>query len=116
MISSGPIPPNPAETLMSARATELFKELRSQFDYIIVDAPPIGIVTDAQLIAESADLCLYVIRQNYTMKSQLHIVEDLYVGNRMKKMGIIVNDINTTGNYGYGYGYGYGDYGQSAKS
>jgi tyrosine-protein kinase Etk/Wzc len=115
LISSGPIPPNPAENLISVRAVELFKELRDQFDYIIVDAPPIGIVTDAQLLAEYADLCLYVVRQNFTLKTQLHIVEDLYVANRMKKMGIVVNDINTTSNYGYGYGYGYGDYGQSAK-
>ena len=117
IISSGPIPPNPAELLLSNRTRLLFDELKKQFDYIIIDSPPIGIVTDAQLLAEYADICLYLVRQKYTYKSQLNIVSDLYANRKMKKMGIVVNDIDLSDSYGYGYGYGYGytygDYGKS---
>jgi capsular exopolysaccharide synthesis family protein len=113
IISSGDIPTNPAEMLLSSRAGELIEELRTMFDFIIIDAPPVGVVTDAQLLGEYADFCLYVVRHNFTEKAQLEIVEDLNSNNRMKQLGILVNDIKTgNGNgYGYGYGYNYGSYG-----
>jgi len=111
IISSGPIPPNPAELILDKRADELFAKLREEFDYIIIDAPPIGIVTDAQLMSRFADMALYIVRQNFTLKDQLKIVEDLYVNKRMNKIAIIVNDIETKRGYGYGYSYGYGGYG-----
>jgi len=111
LISSGPIPPNPAETLLDLRTNILFDELKLMFDYIIIDAPPVGLVTDAQLLAPYADLCLYLVRQEYTKKDQINIVQDLLLTKRMKKIGIVVNDIDTSSNYGYGYGYGYGGYG-----
>ncbi|GGE55790.1 capsular exopolysaccharide synthesis family protein [Pedobacter psychrotolerans] len=109
IISSGPLPPNPAETLISERTPELISELKDQFDYIIMDAPPVGIITDAQLLAVYADLTIYVIRQKITKKDQLKIVEELYRTNKMKNLGIVVNDIITKI---YGYGYGYGNYGE----
>lgn len=111
IISSGPIPPNPAELILDERADALFVKLREQFDFIIIDAPPIGIVTDAQLMSRFADMALYIVRQNYTLKDQLKIVEDLYVHKRMNKIAIIVNDIESKRGYGYGYSYGYGAYG-----
>ncbi len=118
IISSGDIPTNPAEMLLSSRAAELITELRTMFDYIIVDAPPVGVVTDAQLLGDYADFCLYVVRHAYTEKSQLEIVEDLNANNRMKQLGILVNDIKVgNGNgYGYGYGYNYGSYGHEVPS
>jgi tyrosine-protein kinase Etk/Wzc len=119
IITSGDLPTNPAEMLMHPRAGMLLEELRTQFDYIIIDAPPVGIVTDAQLLGDYADFCLYVVRHNYTEKSQLAIVEDLNKNNRMKQLGILVNDIKLdNGNgYGYGTGYRYGSYGHDdAKS
>ncbi|RZK26253.1 MAG: polysaccharide biosynthesis tyrosine autokinase [Flavobacterium sp.] len=109
LMGSGPLPPNPPETLMSSRTTDLISELRERFDYIIIDAPPIGIVTDAQLLADHVDMCLYLVRQKYTTKDQLSIVQDLYVSKKMKKIAIVVNDIKAS--KGYGYGYGYGAYG-----
>ena len=118
LISSGPIPPNPAETLMSPRTTELMKELKNKFDYIIIDAPPIGIVTDAQLIAPFSDMCLYLVRQNFTTKDQLNIVENLGQSKKMSTLGIVVNGIESSSGYGYGYGYGsytYGDYDSESK-
>jgi len=112
IVSSGPIPPNPAETLLSPRVKELMEELRTQFDYIIVDAPPIGIITDAQLLEPYADVCLYLVRHKFTRKNQLHIVDDLFRSKKMKKVGIVINDIVLSDSYAYGYGYGYGSYGE----
>ena len=113
IISSGPLPPNPAETIMSEHTSELIKKLKFQFDYIIMDAPPVGIITDAQLLAIYADMTLYVVRQKITRKDQIKIVDDLYRTNKMKKLAIVVNDIVTKI---YGYGYGYGSYGEEVKS
>jgi len=109
IIPSGPLPPNPAETLMSERTDQLMAELKEMFDYIIMDAPPIGIITDAQLLSKYSDVVIYLVRQNYTEKAKLSIVEDLYRTDKMKNLGIVVNDIV---NKSYGYGYGYGEYGQ----
>jgi tyrosine-protein kinase Etk/Wzc len=115
LMSSGLLPPNPAEILLSERTKMLFEQLRKQFDYIIVDAPPIGLVTDAQLLSQYGDITLYVVRMKYTLKAQLNIVQELYKSKKMSKMGIVINDIQDRrggyGSYGYGYGYGYGTYG-----
>ena len=113
VVSSGPIPPNPAELLLSERTKTLMQELKQQFDYIIIDAPPVGIVTDAQLLASYSDVCLYLVRQNYTLKQQLNIVDDLSKSQKMKGLSIVVNDIKAT--KGYGYGYSYGNYDVSGK-
>lgn len=111
IVSSGPLPPNPAETLMNEHVPKLIEELKKEFDYIIMDAPPVGIIADAQLLSRYADVTLYLVRQKITQKDQLKIVEDLYQTKKMKNLGIVVNDI--VSKY-YGYGYGYGNYGQSA--
>jgi len=109
LISSGPIPPNPAETILSHRLDELIQHLQQQFDYVIIDAPPIGLVTDAQLLSRYADLTLYLVRLGYTYKSQLQIVEELFRNQKIKQLAILVNDIDPKGGYGYGYGRGYGN-------
>lgn len=109
IISSGPLPPNPAETLMSEHTPGLMEDLKKQFDYIIMDAPPVGIIADAQLLSVYADVALYLVRQKITQKDQLKIVEELYQSGKMKNLGIVVNDI--VSKY-YGYGYGYGTYGE----
>ena len=103
LISSGPVPPNPAETLLSERLDTLMAYLRQTFDYIIIDAPPIGLVTDAQLLAQYADLTLYVVRQGYTQKNQIPMVEELYTQRKMKQLALLINDIPISQGYGYGY-------------
>jgi tyrosine-protein kinase Etk/Wzc len=108
IINSGNIPPNPTEIILNKRMDLLMQELNDQFDYIIIDAPPIGMVTDAQLLGKYADLTLYVVRQGYTYKDQLNIPQELYVNNKMKNIAILMNDVKHESNYGYGYGYGYG--------
>jgi len=112
IITSGPLPPNPAETLMSDKTAGLIEQLKVDFDYIIMDAPPVGIITDAQLLSKYADMALYIVRQKVTQKHQLKIADDLYQNDKMSNMGIVVNDIDDKT---YGYGYGYGNYGEVQK-
>ena len=66
MITSGPIPPNPAELLNGDRMKELIKKLKNQYDYIIIDTPPCGLVTDSVITMKFSDINLYVVRHNYT--------------------------------------------------
>ncbi|MCX2481162.1 polysaccharide biosynthesis tyrosine autokinase [Pedobacter sp. MC2016-15] len=108
IISSGNIPPNPTEIILNSRMDDLMSVLTEKFDYIIIDAPPVGLVTDAQLLSKYADLTLYVVRQGFTIKEQLGIAQDLYLTQKMKNIAILMNDVKIEGRYGYGYGYGYG--------
>jgi len=104
VISSGPLPPNPIEILMNERTAGLMETLRDQFDYIIMDAPPIGVVADAESVSVFADMALYLVRQKVTQKEQLSIVDDLYQTQKMNNLAIVINDMNNKnssyGNYG----------------
>ena len=118
VIPAGPIPPNPAELIMLPRIAHLFDELKKHFDYIIMDTAPLGLVTDAQLLAGYADLTLFLVRQGYTFKPQISQIQQVYLQKKLPKLSLVVNDVNAVkgygygyGGYGYGYGYGYGEYG-----
>jgi capsular exopolysaccharide synthesis family protein len=104
IITSGPLPPNPIEILMNERTARLMETVKQQFDYVIMDAPPIGIVADAESVAVFADMTLYLVRQKRTQIAQLAIVDDLYQTQKINNLAIIVNDVtskqNTYGNYG----------------
>ena len=109
IIGSGPTPPNPAELLDSVKMQELIKELNKTYDYVIIDTPPIGLVTDGVLLMQHADVNLYVVRHGYSKAQSLNIINNLYEQKQVKNTQIIINDFkNTTKGYGYGYGYGYG--------
>jgi len=108
IITSGPVPPNPAELLASHRITELFELAREQFDIVIVDTAPVGPVADTLLLTGYADLFLYVIRNNYLDKRMLRIPEQLFREQRISKMGLLLNGVDVARDLGYGYGYGYG--------
>ncbi|MBS1729229.1 MAG: polysaccharide biosynthesis tyrosine autokinase [Bacteroidetes bacterium] len=108
LVSSGTIPPNPSELITNPKVASLFTYLRENFDYIIVDAPPVGLVTDALIIGQFTDLNFYIIRQKYTFKRQIKLVEELFINNRLKRLNIILNDVKKIAGYNYGYGYGYG--------
>ncbi|MDO3628844.1 polysaccharide biosynthesis tyrosine autokinase [Mucilaginibacter sp. BT774] len=114
LISAGRIPPNPAELLLSNRLKELITELKRDFDYIIIDSAPIGLVSDALLIGKYVDVSLYIVRQGYTYKTQLNILNELVATQKFKRSYIVMNDIKQSqAGYGYsnkhGYGSGYGD-------
>ncbi len=105
-ISSGPIPPNPAELINSELGKGLFKQLENQFDHIIIDVPPIGVVTDALLLSKYSKISLFVVRQGFTYKKQLELLEDVRRQNKLPHLALVVNDIERQKGYGYGYGYG----------
>ncbi|GAB3929278.1 GumC family protein [Larkinella terrae] len=109
LLPCGSIPPNPAEILSSPRLAQLFQELRKRFNYILVDSPPCTLVTDAQLIAPFADITLFIVRHNFTPKSNFKVVENLYTENRFNKMYLIINAI-TDDDQAYYYNYNYGNY------
>jgi len=112
---AGTIPPNPGELVHTDRLAKLIADMREQYDFIVIDTSPIGLVPDAYAIIEQSDLCLYVIRCLQTNKSfckqtleQMTDVIDI-----PEKVQLVLSDIPTTGrhSYGSGYGYGYGGYG-----
>ncbi|WP_345244866.1 polysaccharide biosynthesis tyrosine autokinase [Nibrella saemangeumensis] len=106
----GPVPPNPSELLSSSRMRQLFAELRQQFDVILIDTPPIGLVSDAQILAPHADITLYVLRYLYTNKSYLRNVAAYYKEKRFKNLALLVNGIQAGKDFDYSYGYGYDGY------
>jgi tyrosine-protein kinase Etk/Wzc len=107
---SGTIPPNPTELLLRPRLADFFATVKKQFDYIIIDSPPVGLVTDGQIISKYVDATLFIIRQKYTLKNQLIIIQDIYENKKINNLCILVNDVKEKSGYGYGYtlGYGYG--------
>lgn len=109
VIPCGPIPPNPAELISNGRIETLIKVLRQSFDYIVLDTPPIGLVTDATILSPYTDVCFYLVRHEYTPKSYLNLLADLKKSNKFKSLNIIFNGVDySNSSYGYGYGYGYG--------
>ena len=117
VICAGPVPPNPAELIASKRCAELFAELKEKYDYIIMDTPPLALVTDSLLLVKYCDATTYVVRQGVTNKKVFgYCIKDLE--ERGIKANIIINGIKYSGtycyrcSYGYGYVYGYG-YGNS---
>lgn len=104
---AGPVPPNPAELIESDLMREFIQKAKREFDYIIIDTPPVAIVTDALLISSYTDFYLFVVRQRYSSKNTLELIEELNKNDSIKSLGIVVNDISISGYYGYGLRYGY---------
>ncbi|MDT8308875.1 MAG: polysaccharide biosynthesis tyrosine autokinase [Bacteroidales bacterium] len=103
---SGPIPPNPAELIESERMKDFFNRARKEYDYVIIDTPPVAIVTDTLLLASFVDINLFVVRQRYSSKNTIDLINDLRKQGELKNMSIVMNDINLSGYYGYGLRYG----------
>ncbi|QNL51639.1 polysaccharide biosynthesis tyrosine autokinase [Olivibacter sp. SDN3] len=105
--SCGPIPPNPSELIINPRTREMLARAREMFDIIIVDAPPIGAVTDGQLLSEYCDVSLYVVRADYTPRDLIGLPEDMRREKKMKNMAVVLNDVKEGSGSYYGYTYGY---------
>ena len=112
VISSGPIPPNPSELLMGDAMAELIEELKLKYDYIILDTPPVGLVSDALELSRFCDATLYVTRQGFTKKGMLGVVNEKHKRGELHNISIVFNGYQNKAKYGYGYGYGYGAYGE----
>ena len=110
IITSGPLPPNPAELILSDKTRKLISELKLKFDYVIIDSPPIGIVADSLLLQKQVTNTIVVARLEYTKKKMLRFVEELNTKDQLTNPTIILNDIKRQGTSGYG-GY-YSEVGQ----
>lgn len=112
VIVSGSVPPNPSELLMGAKMDSFITDLKAQYDIIVLDSPPLGLVTDALELVEYVDATIYIIRQNFTKKDMLSLINDKYKKGEMKNISFVLNYYIHKKRQGYGYGYGYGyDYG-----
>lgn len=118
VLGCGPVPPNPAELLLDPKMDEMFAWLQQNFDIVLVDTAPVGMVSDAMTLSKYANCTLYLVRQSHTFKKQIALIDEFYVGNKLPKISIVINDVKIKpgygyygyGRYGYGYGYGYGSY------
>ncbi|MBD5326269.1 MAG: polysaccharide biosynthesis tyrosine autokinase [Bacteroides sp.] len=124
VIPVGTVPPNPTELLETPRLSEILAKLRKEYDYVIIDCPPIEVVADAQIIDKLADRTVFVLRAGLLERSMLPQVEKLFDDKKFKNMATILNGTEAAGGrygrygrygyygysyrYGYGYGYGYG--------
>ena len=108
IITTGNLPPNPSELILSNAFTELLDELRTKYDYIIMDTPPAGIVTDAVILMNYSDISFYIVRNNYTKKEFVKDIDKISKEHSNNKVGIILNGVEVGKEYGYGsYAYNY---------
>jgi capsular exopolysaccharide synthesis family protein len=110
VIVSGPIPPNPAELIMSNGLKELIEALKKKYDYIILDTPPVGLVSDALELSQYSDVILYIVRQNFSKKEMISQLNNRVKRRELSNVSIILNGFENKAKYGAGYGYGYGAY------
>jgi tyrosine-protein kinase Etk/Wzc len=104
VIPSGPHPPNPSELLLTADFTNLIATLKQHYDFIILDTPPVGLVTDGIMAMRAADASIYVFRANYSKKDFLINLKRLITSNKFTNVTTILNAMPSTGKtYGYGY-------------
>ena len=111
ILPAGTIPPNPAELIARPALDTAIKLLAEEFDYVILDSAPVGLVSDALIASRLADITLYICRADYSHKSDFDLINDLKKKQKLPEMAIIVNGINMKKKkYGYYYGYGQRDY------
>lgn len=117
VILSGPTPPNASELVLSKRLPELFEFGRRHFDYVLIDTPPVGLITDALLMMRHVDATLFVINTRFANKDHIRNALEVHQSNAAKNFGFILNGVrmkkskyyyNTNYGYGYRYAYGYG--------
>ncbi len=107
-ILCGPIPPNPAELIMGDQMSVLISKLQEDYDYVLIDTPPLGLVSDALLLRRYVDSILIIVRQKMTKKSMVKNLEEMYTNGELENANIIFNGVKKgSGYYGYG-GYRYG--------
>ncbi len=117
VMASGPIPPNPTELLLLPKTMQMLKDLSKHFDYVVMDTPPAGLVTDAEILASAADVTLYMVRDKVTFKEQIKLINRFYNKKVFPHLNLVLNDVSFDNKgYGYGYGYGYGNYSEEEKS
>jgi capsular exopolysaccharide synthesis family protein len=114
-VTAGPIPPNPSELIKNASLHEIMEKLRTMFDIIIIDTPPIGLVTDALELFRESDFQIYVLKSNYSKRVFIYNINHLFNEKKFDKLSIVLNKIDMSsssmlGSYSHHYGYGYYSY------
>jgi tyrosine-protein kinase Etk/Wzc len=110
-ILAGVIPPNPVELIASEYTGNLFQMLKQSYDYILIDTPPVGMVSDALLLLKYSNINIFIVRHNYSYKKIFAQIMDNLVKRNIAKINIVLNDVNLNNGYlpyGYAYNYGYG--------
>jgi capsular exopolysaccharide synthesis family protein len=105
LISAGPIPPNPLELVELEKMSMLFKELRDRYDHIIVDASPMGLVSEYVILMRHVDVTLYLVRQGHTKRQALRLVNEMFEEKKVRAINLLLNDVKSTNGYTDGYGY-----------
>jgi tyrosine-protein kinase Etk/Wzc len=109
LVSCGPVPPNPAELLLDEKIESIFSYLKANFDIVIVDTAPFGLVSDAIELGKFSDTTIYILRYDYTPKKHLELLKEVYRDNKLPKPCVVLNDVSPKEGYGmYGYKYSYG--------
>ncbi len=108
ILVSGPIPPNPSELIETDEMDKIFQQAMEKYDYIILDTPPIALVSDSLSLSKYVNATLYAIRQNYSHKDVINVANLVQKEERLKNLGLLINDIQPSKSFGYNYYYGYG--------
>lgn len=118
VLTSGTRPPNPSELLSSAKMSQFIKNLKNEYEYIILDTPPVIMVTDAQILSQHSDGCLLVVSSGEADRDAAQRAKELLTKVNAKILGVVLNKIDVTGKgyYGYYYHYYYGEDGQKSKT
>lgn len=114
LLMAGPIPPNPAELVSRSSLDKVIGMLKEEYDYVVVDTAPVGLVADTLQIARAVDITIYVCRADYTAKASFDLINSLAAENKMPNVCIAINGIDMSKKK-YGYAYGYGKYGKYGK-
>jgi capsular exopolysaccharide synthesis family protein len=104
-LPSGPHPPNPSELLLNPEFIELLNQLRKKYDFILLDTPPVGLLTDGIMAMKQADLCIYIFRASYSKRTFIANLERLISINKFSNMTAILNALPLHAENKYGYGY-----------
>ncbi|MEX2512819.1 MAG: polysaccharide biosynthesis tyrosine autokinase [Cyclobacteriaceae bacterium] len=115
VVPSGPLPPNPSELLLKEKMKTFMEQLEKQFDIIVMDCPPVGLVSETMDLLRFSDVNLYIVRYDFTHKNHLLMINDLYASDQIRNFYAIFNGLRSGGdtydfggyNYGYGYNYSY---------
>jgi len=122
IILCGPVPPNSSELILSERVKDVINYGKQNYDYVIIDTPPLGFISDALILMKLADVNLFVLNTKFAYKESIHYVQEIITANRIRNFGFVLNNVKRKrsryyyrrysyyGGYGYGYG-GYGGYG-----
>jgi len=111
ILPGGTVPPNPTELLARDGLDKAIETLKKNFDYVILDTAPVGMVTDTLLIGRVADLSVYVCRADYTHKNEYTLINELAENNKLPSLCTVINGLDLKRRK-YGYYYGYGKYGK----